>query len=116
MNVLLGRWEGDRLQPWIAGPHGWAYSTVRVAERLIARTAEPPPRQRKAAVAQLMQMLPNKGQWSVLLPLDKTPQGWVGTALSAPQRYGVGRELNWIYDVRTGLRQLANLAAQEDEE
>ena len=116
MNVLLGRWDGDRLQPWIAGPHGWAYSSVRVAERLIARTAEPPPRQRKAAVAQVMQMLPNKGQWSVLLPLDKTPQGWVGTAWSAPQRHGVGRELNWIYDVRTGLRQLANLAAQEDEE
>jgi CRISPR-associated endonuclease/helicase Cas3 len=44
MNVVLARWEADRLVPWCTHDnlrHAWAYSTVRVAERLIAKTAEP---------------------------------------------------------------------------
>jgi CRISPR-associated endonuclease/helicase Cas3 len=115
MNVLLACWEGDRLRPWAEGPHGWAYSSVRVAERLIARAAEPSSPARKTAVEQLLQTLPNKGRWSVLLPLDETPRGWVGDAWSAPTSYKAERLLKWVYDPLTGLRQIDVTATQDEE-
>jgi len=40
--VLLGRWEGERLLQWRndkPAKHAWAYSTLRVARRLIAEAA-----------------------------------------------------------------------------
>ena len=37
MNVLLARWDGNQLRPWVDGRHGWAYSALRVAQRLVAR-------------------------------------------------------------------------------
>src|SRR5690606_29088870 len=40
--VLLARWDGERLLPWAEhrNPrHAWAYSSVKVAERLIAQRA-----------------------------------------------------------------------------
>jgi CRISPR-associated endonuclease/helicase Cas3 len=115
MNVLLACWEGDRLRPWADGPHGWAYSSVRVAERLIARAAEPSSPVRKTAVEQLLQTLPNKGRWSVLLALDETPQGWVGEAWNAPTGKKAERLLSWAYDSHMGLRQIDATAMQDEE-
>lgn len=115
MNVLLAHWEGDRLRSWAEGPHGWAYSSVRVAERLIARRAECSSATREAAIEQILQTLPSKGRWSVLLPLDKTSQGWIGEAWSAPGRYKSERLLQWMYDPVTGLRQIDGAATQDEE-
>lgn len=115
MNVLLACWKGDRLRPWADGPHGWAYSSVRVAERLIARAAEPSSPARKTAVEQLLQTLPNKGRWSVLLPLDETPWGWAGDAWSAPTSHKMERLWKWVYDPLTGLRQIDGTAPQDEE-
>ena len=105
MNVLLARWEGEQLRPWVAGKHGWAYSSLRVAERLIARTAEPVAAARKAVFAALLETLPNKGQWSVLLALEETPEGWVGEAWSTPAGKSevLGR---WQYSDECGLREV----------
>ena len=116
MNVLLACWEGDRLRPWAGGLHGWAYSCVRVAERLIARSAEPASPARKSAVEQLLQSLPGKGRWSVLLPLDQTPRGWVGEAWSKPIGQKMERLLQWVYDPLTGLRQVDGTTTQVEEE
>jgi CRISPR-associated endonuclease/helicase Cas3 len=115
MNVLLACWEDGRLRPWADGPHGWAYSSVRVAERLIARAAEPSSPARKAAVEQLLQTLPNKGRWSVLLPLDETPRGWVGEAWSAPTSHRTENLLKWVYDPLTGLHQIDENTTQDEE-
>lgn len=115
MNVLLACWDGDRLRPWAEGPHGWAYSSVRVAERLIARAAEPAGPARKTAVEQLLQTLPNKGRWSVLLMLDEAPLGWVGEAWSAPTSHRPERLLKWAYDPLRGLRQIEGTSAQDEE-
>ena len=115
MNVLLARWEGDQLRPWADGQHGWAYSSVRVAERLIARAAEPSSPARKTAVEQLLQTLPNKGRWSVLLPLDETLRGWTGEAWSAPTSHKTERLLKWMYDSHRGLRQIDATTMQDEE-
>jgi len=114
MNVLLARWEGDGLRPWADGQHGWAYSSVRVAERLIAAAVEPSSPARKAALEQLLPTLPNKGQWSVLLALDDTAPGWVGQAWSKPLRDRPAQKLTWAYDRQMGLRQVAE-NVEEDE-
>lgn len=115
MNVLLARWEGDHLRPWARGRHGWAYSSVRVAERLIARAAEPSSPARKTAVEQLLQTLPSKGRWSVLLPLDETPRGWIGDAWSAPTGHRTENLLKWVYDPLTGLHQIDENTTQDEE-
>lgn len=85
-DVVLARWDGDALLPWAAHAvrrHAWAYSTVRVAERLIARAVEPVSSARKAAIEVALETLPGKGRWSVLLPLEHTQAGWVGEAVGA---------------------------------
>ncbi|MGH8525354.1 MAG: hypothetical protein ACREXY_14460, partial [Gammaproteobacteria bacterium] len=115
MNVLLARWEGEQLRPWADGPHGWAYSSVRVAERLIARRAEASSPVREATIEQVLQTLPNKGQWSVLLALDETSHGWTGRAWSAPRHNEPERLLTWMYDPIAGLRQLEESPEQEEE-
>jgi CRISPR-associated endonuclease/helicase Cas3 len=114
MNVLLARWEGDRLRPWADGQHGWAYSSVRVAERLIAAAVELSSPTRKVALEKLLPMLPNKGQWSVLLALDETPRGWAGQAWSQPLRDTPAQKLKWTYDRQMGLRQVEE-SVEEDE-
>ncbi len=82
--VVLARWDGDALLPWAEHAvrrHAWAYSTVRVAERLIARAVEPVSAARKAAVGAALETLPGKGRWSVLLPLEHTDAGEMGEAV-----------------------------------
>lgn len=111
--VLLARWDGDHLRPWAdhaVARHAWAYSTVRVATRLIAKTAEPSSPGRQATLQRTLESLPDKGKWSVLLPMEYTHDGYVGTALSAPRGKQAERSQAWLYDERTGLR--AQVATQ----
>lgn len=111
IDVLLARWEGGRLRPWARQDdfqYGWAYSTVRAAERLIARAADQPDPLRKAEVDRLLLSLPNRGQWVVLLPLEQTLQGWVGEAWNRPANTEDPTKLKWVYDPQIGLRQLEN--------
>jgi len=88
---------------------------VRVTQRLIARAAEPSSPARNTAVEQLLQTLPNKGRWSVLLPLDETPRGWVGQAWSAPTSHRTENLLNWVYDPFAGLHQIDENTTQDEE-
>jgi CRISPR-associated endonuclease/helicase Cas3 len=102
--VALARWVGGRLQPWVTGPHGWAYSSLRVAERLIAATAPETDARRQAALDATLVELPAQGRWTVLLPLTETAQGWVGQALAAARKGQPPRPLTWCYDTQRGLR------------
>lgn len=115
MNVLLSRWEGEQLRPWVAGKHGWAYSSLRVAERLIARPAEPGAATRKAVFTALLETLPNKGQWSVLLALDETPEGWVGEAWSSETDRKPATLTRWHYSTATGLHAMDASKTEESE-
>jgi CRISPR-associated endonuclease/helicase Cas3 len=105
--VLLARWEGDRLRPWIHRDdprHAWAYSTVRIATRLIARPVEPASLARQVELQRVMDSLPDKGKWSVLLPLEQVSHDFVGAAWAAAQGRQPERQQTWAYDDRAGLR------------
>ena len=108
--VALARWQGGRLVPWVEGKHGWAYSSLRMAERLIAATAPAADARQQPALDATLAELPAQGRWTVLLPLAITPQGWVGEALAAPRKDQPARRLAWCYDPRMGLRLLDNAA------
>jgi len=118
--VALARWHGGRLVPWVDGKNGWAYSSLRMAERLIAATAPAADAGQQQALDATLVELPAQGRWTVLLPLSLTPQGWVGEALAAPRRGQPARRLAWCYDPRMGLRLQDNaptdLQTKEDPE
>lgn len=118
--VTLARWVNGRLQPWVDRPHGWAYSSLRVAERLIAATAPESDPGRQAVLDALLMELPAQGRWTVVLPLTETPAGWVGEALAAPRQGQAPRRLRWRYDTRRGLQPIdvarAEPAMKEDPE
>ena len=118
--VTLARWVDGRLQPWVIGQHGWAYSSLRMAERLIAATAPATDAAQQALLDATLLTLPAQGRWTVLLPLALTAQGWVGEALAAARKGQPARRLRWQYDDRTGLRLLegaaTDAATKEDPE
>jgi len=106
-NVLLCRWDGGRLLPWATHPHprhAWAYSTVKVPERLIAESIPPSDPDELPAWEAVKLALPDQGKWSILLPLKATAQGWVGEAMG---RHGAHlRRRQWVYSERFGLLEL----------
>lgn len=109
LDVLLGRWVRDELQPWRGDKpavHAWAYSTVRVARRLIARTAPETDPARKAALDMACETLPGAGKWTVFLVLDMVDGRGVGRA-TALQADGSERVEHWRYDADIGLVRLA---------
>ena len=105
MSVLLARWRGGRLVPWVEHVdmrHAWAYSTVRVPQRLIAATADLDDSAEQAELTRLKETLPDKGKWSVLLPLKECDQCWEGVALAQWGDKQVKRR--WAYDPQFGLK------------
>lgn len=102
--VALARWVDGRLLPWVDRRHGWAYSSLRMAERLIDATATDADAQRQAVIEATQAELPAQGRWTVLLPLADTPQGWVGEAMAAARKGQAARRLAWCYDPQRGLR------------
>ena len=104
--VTLARWVDGRLESWVDGANGWAYSSLRMAERLMAATAPATDAKQQALLDATLLTLPAQGRWTVLLPLAWTGQGWVGEALAAPRKGQPARRLRWQYDERTGLRLL----------
>jgi CRISPR-associated endonuclease/helicase Cas3 len=109
--VALARWVDGRLLPWAEAAslsHAWAYSSLRVAARLIDAPAPLADPAQQAAVDAIRETLPAQGRWTVLLPLVERDGHWVGEALAAPRRNEPPRRLRWVYDTRCGLRLLAH--------
>lgn len=110
VDVLLGRWEGDQLLPWRhdkPAQHAWAYSTVRVAKRLMERAVPPTSPQCQAVINSQLEMLPGGGKWIVLLPLECVDGTHQASGLSLG-RDGTERITQWQYSRDAGLTAMAN--------
>lgn len=81
--VRLARWDGTTLTPWYSdGDFPWDMSQVSIRNGLVDAEAEHDDLSLAAAVAQLKERLPDKGKWSVLVPLMQGEDGrWRGPAL-----------------------------------
>ncbi|OGT02737.1 MAG: hypothetical protein A2143_07745 [Gallionellales bacterium RBG_16_57_15] len=117
VNVVLAHWEGERLLPWAKRTdHAWAYSAVRVAERLLASTPQPEDATRQQEFLRVTEQLPAKGKWSILLALEQTKTGrWQAQAWS---RESLGRPAQlrlWDYDDNIGLRLAADKESINEE-
>lgn len=115
--VMLARWDGDVLRPWAAHNHraaAWAYSSVRVPERLIASRCAGSSAAREAALLEAEALLPGAGKWSVLLPLEQGADGqWRGRAMTAERRRRPANACDWTYSASGGLMPAKN-DEQED--
>lgn len=119
MTVLLARWDGDRLRPWAEHEnprHAWAYSSVKVAERLIAQRVPEADGAKEQLVKDAEAQLPDKGKWSVVLALQETAEGLTGTALSMELENKPSRPLRWRYDPVRGLEQMQDTERFEQEQ
>jgi CRISPR-associated endonuclease/helicase Cas3 len=116
--VVLARWVGDRLLPWVehaSATAAWAYSSVRVPQRLIAQRAPGNTPLREAALCATEAEMPGSGKWSVLLPLEPGAGGALhGSAMSAEQKRRPARSCEWTYASTTGLMPIQN--PEEDTE
>jgi CRISPR-associated endonuclease/helicase Cas3 len=118
ITVVLARWAGDRLLPWVehaSATAAWAYSSVRVPQRLIAQRATGGTPQREVALCATEAEMPGAGKWSVLLPLEPAAGGaWQGGAMSAEQKRQPAKSCMWTYASTTGLMPIQN--TEEDSE
>ncbi len=116
--VVLARWVGDCLVPWVenaSATAAWAYSSVRVPQRLIAQRAVASTALREAALCATEAEMPGAGKWSVLLPLEQGANGALhGSAMSAEQKRRPAKSCEWTYASTTGLMPIQN--TEEDSE
>ena len=117
VNVVLARWEGGCLAPWAQRPaHAWAYSTVRVAERLLASAPQPEDSTRQEEYLRITEQLPGKGKWSILLALEQNKTGrWQAQAWSGESQGRPAQLHLWEYDDRVGLRLVDESTNEETE-
>lgn len=107
INVVLARWENERLVPWVKRNHAWAYSTVKIAERLMAKVQLPATVNQLAEYNRVLESLPDKGKWSLLLPLEQNSSGkWVAQAWTSDQNKAA-QLLIWEYSAQTGLQMVS---------
>lgn len=103
MSVMLAKWEGDALKPWVEG--ALAYSTVKVSARWIAEAYLPNEKDKLTAYQQFQSTLPSQGKWCVLLALSlETGTTWQAQALTAKTDAKPAELLTWLYDDALGLR------------
>jgi CRISPR-associated endonuclease/helicase Cas3 len=97
--VRLVRWDGQTLKPWYAGEFAWDLSQVQIRQALLKSTAPCADHHLQAAVMTLVEHLPDKGKWSVLLPLSQQgDERWSGQAVD-----GRGQVVKVFYDQLLGL-------------
>lgn len=106
-NVRLARWQNGRVVPWAeADRFAWQRSEVSVRRTVVAAESECAEPERRAAVQEAKEAMPDKGKWSVLLVLEPDGMHWQGKA-----RDGRDRVISVGYDDQTGFAVLE--AAQE---
>ena len=82
--VRLACWDGKTLTSWYNhGDFPWDMSQVNLRGNLVNAEAEHDDPALAAAIAELKERLPDKGKWSVLVPLSQAATGrWQGLALN----------------------------------
>jgi transposase len=82
--VRLARWVGGRLTPWYSqGEFLWDMSQVGLRSAVLHAEADHPDPLLRAAIERLKADLPDKGKWSILVPLSPEVDGtWRGNALN----------------------------------
>jgi CRISPR-associated endonuclease/helicase Cas3 len=105
--VRLAQWDGTTLTPWYAdGYFRWDMSQVNLRGTLVDTETEHQDKALSDAVVQTKERLPDKGKYSVLVPLSLGEDGcWRGHALNKNKSMVVLE-----YDRLTGLR-----VSQEEE-
>lgn len=97
--VRLVRWDGTTLTPWYShGSFPWDMSQVSIRSALVDAEISHAGNLGDA-IASLKEQLPDKGKWSVMVPLQQGEDGrWRGEALSKRQEIMVLK-----YDRLTGV-------------
>jgi CRISPR-associated endonuclease/helicase Cas3 len=95
--LRFARWEGANLQPAHSQTyHAWEASSLRLPARMVGElvlsTAD------RAAVERTCLELPDKGKWSMLVPLIPDTHGWVFQSKDS-----AGRKTRWRYSSTAGL-------------
>lgn len=104
ITIRLARFEGNVLRPWHDDTHAWEASSLRVPARMIA---EPVLSATEAgAMERAKEALPDRGRWSILLPLQATSEA----CASAIVKDSGGRIRQWWYDSVRGLRAADKMA------
>ena len=98
-NVRLARWDGETILPWVANEcFAWELSQVSISQRKIKDIVKYDGTL-KIALEQAMDSMPDKGKWSVIIPLSKAEGNkWQGHAKDES-----GETVQVIYDSITGL-------------
>ena len=98
--VRLARWDGITLTPWCSHPDfPWDMSQVGLRSAVVHSEADHAGRALKLEIGDLKARLPDKGKWSVLVPLMLDAGGkWRGDALDKN-----GKPVRVSYDPVTGV-------------
>ncbi|HEY3373637.1 MAG TPA: CRISPR-associated helicase Cas3' [Candidatus Aquicultor sp.] len=98
--VRLVRWDGKVLSPWYAkGDFPWDMSQVSLRSVLVNAEAEHDDPVLRSEIEQLKARLPDRGKWSILVPLSIGKDGiWRGKALNKK-----GVEVILSYNHATGI-------------
>ncbi|HCX89031.1 MAG: CRISPR-associated helicase/endonuclease Cas3 [Deltaproteobacteria bacterium CG12_big_fil_rev_8_21_14_0_65_43_10] len=81
--VRLARWDGTTLTPWyVDGDFPWDMSQVSLRSAFVHAEAEHSDPALRAEIERLKPQLPDKGKWSILVPLSSAADGvWHGEAV-----------------------------------
>jgi CRISPR-associated endonuclease/helicase Cas3 len=106
--VILARWQDGQLRFWCDDDpaHAWAYSSLRIAQRLIHAPAPVTAPEQQTEIERFSAALPGQGKWSVLLPLTNINGHWQGFALAEPRGKEPAQQKCWCYSESFGLNEL----------
>jgi CRISPR-associated endonuclease/helicase Cas3 len=98
--VRLARWDGNKLTPWYSkGEFPWDMSQVSLRSAIVHAEADHGDPALRAEMSRLKAHLPDKGKWSIMVPLLPNVDGtWRGDALDKR-----GRAVVLSYDPERGV-------------
>ncbi|TGL35344.1 CRISPR-associated helicase Cas3' [Leptospira koniambonensis] len=101
VRVILAKYENEVLVPWYnIGQSPWPNSEVKVLSYFLKSEKENP--QLEAEIRKCKEQLPDKGKYSILIPLIKNfDNQWIGTALDKE-----GNDVQCVYDSKFGFRKI----------
>ncbi len=97
--VRLGKWVNNHLRPWRdKDHHPWQMSQLSVRQALISKEADHENQMLMQAVKTAKESMPDKGRWSVLIPMKKGyDSDWYGKATD-----GNDKTVHVKYSMETG--------------